>query len=120
MIADLSKLRSRIAVAGSEALLIAGGNKVAAEQAEVDGDRMRHADAEANVGRWMSYGRTGDEQRYSPLRQINDGNVMELGLAWYADLGTSRGAQATPPVPKKLDRHLGKRAIGNTQEKPNV
>lgn len=49
MMADPSKLRSRIAIAGLAVLLIAGGQDVAAEQAGVDGDRMRHADAEANI-----------------------------------------------------------------------
>lgn len=62
--------------------------------AAVDSQRMRNADAEP--GQWMSYSRTWDEQRFSPLTQINDGNAHELGLAWYADLNTYRGVQATP------------------------
>ncbi|OJW75897.1 MAG: quinohemoprotein alcohol dehydrogenase [Sphingomonadales bacterium 63-6] len=64
----------------------------------VDGKRLRNADAEANVGDWMSYSRTWDEQRFSPLKQINDGNVQRLGLAWYDDLETYRGVQASPLV----------------------
>lgn len=47
---------------------------------------------------WMSYGRTYAEQRYSPLDQINQENVDQLGLAWYADMTTSRGQEATPIV----------------------
>lgn len=35
---------------------------------------------------WPSFGGQADEQRYSPLSQINDGNVSQLGLAWYQDL----------------------------------
>ncbi|KPL66932.1 quinohemoprotein alcohol dehydrogenase [Erythrobacter sp. SG61-1L] len=46
----------------------------------------------------MSYSRTWDEQRFSPLKQINDGNVQRLGLAWYDDLETYRGVQASPLV----------------------
>ncbi|HXO57087.1 MAG TPA: PQQ-binding-like beta-propeller repeat protein, partial [Mycobacterium sp.] len=46
----------------------------------------------------MSYGRTYDEQRFSPLTQINADNVRQLGLAWYADLDTNRGQEATPLV----------------------
>lgn len=46
----------------------------------------------------MTYGRTYDEQRFSPLHQINDRNVSHLGLAWYYDLDTSRGQEATPIV----------------------
>ncbi len=64
----------------------------------VDGRSMRNADSAANVGDWMSYGRTWDEQRYSPLDQINADNVSGLGLAWFDDLETYRGVQATPLV----------------------
>jgi len=66
--------------------------------AAVTGEKMRDADSDANVGNWMSYGRTWDEQRYSPLDQINDTNVSKLGLAWYADLDTLRGIEGTPLV----------------------
>ena len=47
---------------------------------------------------WLSYGRTYDEQRFSPLTSINDRNVAQLGLAWSADLDTARGQEATPIV----------------------
>ena len=47
---------------------------------------------------WLSYGRTYDEQRFSPLDQINAGNVGQLGLAWSADMDTARGQEATPLV----------------------
>lgn len=64
--------------------------------ARVDGARLANADAEP--GNWMSYGRTYSEQRYSPLDQVTDENVAELGLAWYYDLDTDRGQEATPIV----------------------
>jgi quinohemoprotein ethanol dehydrogenase len=54
--------------------------------------------AAGNTADWLTTGRTYDEQRYSPLAQINDGNVKDLGLAWYADLDTARGQEATPLV----------------------
>ncbi|MFC3099194.1 PQQ-dependent dehydrogenase, methanol/ethanol family [Altererythrobacter palmitatis] len=47
-------------------------------------------------GEWLSDGRDYSAQRYSPLTQINAGNISELGLAWYADLDTYRGVEATP------------------------
>ncbi|WP_428334801.1 PQQ-dependent dehydrogenase, methanol/ethanol family [Novosphingobium sp.] len=47
-------------------------------------------------GEWLSTGRTYDEQRFSPLTQLNAGNVASLGLAWSADLDTARGQEATP------------------------
>jgi len=37
---------------------------------------------------WMRVGRTDNEDHFSPLTQINDGNVGELGLAWSHDLAT--------------------------------
>jgi quinohemoprotein ethanol dehydrogenase len=66
----------------------------AAEPAVVDSQAIREASPES----WLSYGRTYDEQRYSPLDQVNADNVRELGLAWYADLDTARGQEATPLV----------------------
>jgi quinohemoprotein ethanol dehydrogenase len=62
----------------------------------VDGERIANADAEP--GNWLSYGRTYSEQRYSPLSSINDQNVQELGLAWFADLDTNRAQEATPLI----------------------
>jgi len=62
----------------------------------VDGERIANADTEP--GNWLSYGRTYSEQRYSPLKQINDQNAKKLGLAWFADLDTNRAQEATPLV----------------------
>ncbi|MCC7414451.1 MAG: PQQ-binding-like beta-propeller repeat protein, partial [Gammaproteobacteria bacterium] len=64
--------------------------------ADVDGVRIVAADREP--GNWMTYGRTYDEQRFSPLAKINAASVKDLGLAWYADLDTQRGQEATPLV----------------------
>jgi quinohemoprotein ethanol dehydrogenase len=47
---------------------------------------------------WTTYGRTNDEQRFSPLDQINEQNIGQLGLQWSRELGTSRGLEATPLV----------------------
>ncbi len=67
-----------------------------AAPAAVDAARLTNASADA--ANWMSYGRTYDEQRFSPLMQINADNVSRLGLAWHADLDTHRGQEATPLV----------------------
>ena len=48
------------------------------------------------AGEWTSDGLDYTAQRYSPLTQVNAGNVSQLGLAWYADLDTYRGVEATP------------------------
>ena len=68
----------------------------AASPANVDASRLVNADQQP--GNWMTYGRTYSEQRYSPLKQINDQNVGQLALAWYVDLDTRRGQEATPIV----------------------
>jgi len=64
--------------------------------APVNGARIANADAEP--GNWLTYGRTYSEQRYSPLAKINDKNASQLGLAWFADLDTNRAQEATPLV----------------------
>lgn len=72
---------------------------VAVEQrvaADVNAERLSQADTEP--GNWMAVGRTYNEQRFSPLDQINAENVANLGLAWFYDLDTHRGQEATPLV----------------------
>ncbi len=64
--------------------------------ADIDGARIAAADTEP--GNWLSHGRTYDEQRFSPLDDINDGNIGELALAWSLDTYTTRGLEATPIV----------------------
>ena len=79
--------------------LLAGcqtGSHAGAESRGVDAERLRSADAEA--GTWLMDGRTYQAQRYSPLAQINEGNVKDLGLAWYRELDTLRGVEGTPLV----------------------
>lgn len=64
--------------------------------AEVDDKRLTQAGSDSD--NWLSHGRTYDEQRFSPLSQINASNVKSLGLAWSLDLDTDRGQEATPLV----------------------
>ena len=61
-------------------------------------DDARLGAAESDAGNWLSTGRTGSEQRFSPLHQIGERNVGELGLAWSYDLATPLGVEATPIV----------------------
>ncbi|WP_420717550.1 PQQ-dependent dehydrogenase, methanol/ethanol family [Emcibacter sp.] len=51
-----------------------------------------------DTSNWPTYGRTYSQQRYNPADQINQSNVASLGLAWYADMDTARGQEATPLV----------------------
>ena len=64
--------------------------------ADVNTARIIHADGEP--GNWMTHGRTYGEQRFSPLKDIDEKNVGQLGLAWSYDLDTRRGQEATPLV----------------------
>lgn len=47
---------------------------------------------------WPQHGRDAAEQRFSPLAQIDQGNVGRLGLAWSYRFGQPRGVEATPIV----------------------
>src|SRR5689334_17770432 len=67
-----------------------------AKPGDVDATRLTAADQDCH--NWITTGRTYDEQRYSPLNQIDKGNVATLGLAWSLDLDTDRGQEATPLV----------------------
>jgi quinohemoprotein ethanol dehydrogenase len=64
--------------------------------AGVNAARIENADQEP--GNWMSHGRTYNEQRFSPLKEINVQNIPQLNLTWYYDLDTHRGQEATPLV----------------------
>ena len=67
---------------------------VATHAAEVDAKRI--LGAANNQSEWVTHGRTYDEQRYSPLARITQSNAKDLGLAWFFDVDTSRGQEATP------------------------
>ena len=82
------------AIASALALILAG----APGDAETAVDHSRIVAADSEPGQWLSHGRTYDEQRFSPLQQINDLNVNQLGLAWSFDVRTNRGLEATPIV----------------------
>ena len=62
----------------------------------IDDERIKNAESEP--GNWLSFGRTYEEQRHSPLTQINRESIEGLGLAWYKDMGTNRAQEATPIV----------------------
>ena len=56
------------------------------------------AEEKADKGNWLAHGRTFNEQRFSPLKQINVQNVKQLGLAWHYKLDDDRGIEASPIV----------------------
>ena len=89
----------RFLIAASMVTLMLAGCK---EQMDLDAPGAVNAksmlEAAGNNNEWLSYGRTYDEQRFSPLDAINTENVKGLGLAWSADMDTSRGQEATPLI----------------------
>ncbi|HEV7716740.1 MAG TPA: PQQ-binding-like beta-propeller repeat protein, partial [Steroidobacteraceae bacterium] len=68
----------------------------AVKPASVDAARL--AAAADDSSNWMSYGRTYDEQRFSPLKKINADNVSQLKLAWHYDLDTAHRVQESTPL----------------------
>ncbi|MDP3855485.1 PQQ-dependent dehydrogenase, methanol/ethanol family [Phenylobacterium sp.] len=81
-----------VAALAATALLAACG-QAGTKAGNVDGARITAANGN---GEWLSYGRTYDEQRHSPLDKINASNVAGLGLAWMHEFDTDRGQEATP------------------------
>jgi len=84
------------AVAAPREASASRADTIRASTLRVDGARIRAADAEP--GNWLAHGRSYDEQRFSPLRQIDRSNVAKLGLAWSYDTEVGRGHEATPIV----------------------
>jgi len=56
------------------------------------------AGADGDRANWLLTGRTWDNQRYSPLTQINDGNVGGLQLVGIAQTGMTASFETTPIV----------------------
>jgi quinohemoprotein ethanol dehydrogenase len=95
------RCRRNAAAASIAALSIACTGVAAAadathQPANVDGARIAAADHEPD--QWLSHGRTYNEQRFSPLDQIDRQSVKRLGLAWFADFDTVRNQESTPIV----------------------
>lgn len=66
--------------------------------AAIAGQSNQITQAETTPQNWLTTGFNYAETRFSPLNQITTANVKDLGLAWYQDLGTNRGQEATPIV----------------------
>jgi glucose dehydrogenase len=62
----------------------------------VDDSRLLKAQSDAD--NWLSYGRDYSNQRFSPLSQVNKGNVERLASAWTYNSGVSSTFQTSPIV----------------------
>src|SRR5882762_10258533 len=52
------------------------------------------------AGEWPAYGRDAGGGRYSPLRQVNDGNVARLAPAWTFNTGELKTYAGTEALSK--------------------
>lgn len=91
---------SLLVVAGLAALAVSGcklaDNNPGAQDpefAKIDGEFLKTG---GNGDDWAFPAYSYGEQRHSPLTQINDKNVSELGIAWFADMPDARGHESTP------------------------
>ena len=85
-------MRSWLAVAAP--LVVLAACRIADSGGVIDDEWLRRADQD--TANWLMYGRTYSEQRFSPLRQIDESTVGRLGLVWSRELPTTRGLEATP------------------------
>ena len=61
-------------------------------------DMARLLGAGGDGDNWLTYGRTYDEHRFSPLKQITAANVAGLKPAWHYDLPVDARAQESTPL----------------------
>ena len=61
-------------------------------------DASRLASIASEPGAWLTSGRDGQQTYFSPLSQINQQNVNQLGFAWAVDMPYDKGLEATPVV----------------------
>jgi alcohol dehydrogenase (cytochrome c) len=78
------------------ALLVAATMGVHGQPGGIDDNRLLGAGSDR--ANWLNYGRDYANQRFSPLTQIDAGNVGRLRPAWIYQSGVSSTFQATPIV----------------------
>ena len=88
-----TSLGGSVARAGEASAKISA-DRIREATSQIDDERLKHP----KVGEWITYNGSVNEQRYSPLDQINDKNASELKLAWKFPTNSTRGLEATPLV----------------------
>jgi quinohemoprotein ethanol dehydrogenase len=83
-------------IAAGSAAASAPASMPAARPMPVDTARLLGAGGEGD--NWLTYGRTYDEHRFSPLQQITAANVAGLKPAWHFDLPVDARAQESTPL----------------------
>jgi alcohol dehydrogenase (cytochrome c) len=97
-----------VALAALDSIACRSDRVRSAESGEIAGARAapidtRRADsaqraAMADAREWADYGRDFTNQRWSPLTQINGGNVGQLRLAWVNHSGSPHASETNPIV----------------------
>ncbi|MEL6301434.1 MAG: PQQ-dependent dehydrogenase, methanol/ethanol family [Pseudomonadota bacterium] len=94
-------MRERNWLLGLLVVLVAGGCGRTSDTPETGIESLPIAHeriVRAGADEWVTHGRDYAETRFSPLDQISTESVSDLGLAWYFDVPTRRGMEATPIV----------------------
>lgn len=88
--------RTWLTLAAGAALILAAGLTLALRESAslVDLPRVAARAPAADDGEWRHIGRTAGAERFSPLDQINPGNVARLEVAWTAHVGMPRAGMA--------------------------
>ena len=60
--------------------------------------RTLHAATKSEARDWPAYGGSVEDDRYSPLKQINRRNVSQLKVAWTYDTAEAGGLQTNPLI----------------------
>src|SRR5579864_5345583 len=77
-------------------LVLTGAIAVGQPSRPVDDTALKNAGKTGEE--WLTYGLNYNENRFSPLNQINAGNVSRLGLAWSYEVGAGGGGQEDTPL----------------------
>src|SRR5712692_3740108 len=86
-------------------------------QVNVPFERIR--DASKEPGNWLTYSRDYSGQRYSPLDQVNAGNVSKLHIAWMAQADETDTFETSPNVVESLHAVTGRTLWSYLKELPN-
>jgi PQQ-dependent dehydrogenase (methanol/ethanol family) len=77
-------------------LTVAGSQAQVPAAAKIDAGEKGRIDANANHDDWLLHGRTYDNQRFSPLTQINRKTLDRLSVKAVLHTGVSNSFEATP------------------------
>lgn len=83
-------------VAAASVLTLAACSDTGSGFGDINEERL--FSAEDDPDNWLAHGRTYAEQRFSPLSDINSGNIGDLSLAFAVEFDTNRGQESTPIV----------------------